>query len=266
MFVLKRFSLIKRIRALARRQNLRKLSMPAWLGLQLALLCGSAGAWLAPHLPVKQHSVRRAASPVANAAVEAPTGADAVVTPTGRSALVLGWFHASDRELAYVRKLYKRNGFSDIVIRPSLIGKIAKPRGWYRSIRRGLRQEAAATSAATGALVGREAAAAISRASSGDGISADVSRHFDVVHCLSGGFLSLYVLLRSGSHLSCVAPNRTTNLKKKGPKPRGPAKPLNRLSLGVTRHRLLRAAHGVFVLGPMPTPYASSMEKGPLYK
>lgn len=115
-------------------------------------------------------------------------------TPAGRSALVLGWFHASERELAYVRKLYLRHGFTDVVVRPSVIGKIAKPRGWYRSIRRGLRQEAIATQATTQALVGGRGKASASEP--------DVSRHFDVVHCLSGGFLSLYVLLRSGNRLT----------------------------------------------------------------
>ena len=29
-----------------------------------------------------------------------------------------------------MRKLYARNGFTDIVVMPSLIGRIAKPRGW----------------------------------------------------------------------------------------------------------------------------------------
>ena len=32
--------------------------------------------------------------------------------------------------------------------------------------------------------------------------NADLDRHFDVVHCMSGGFLQLYVLLRSGIHLN----------------------------------------------------------------
>ena len=108
------------------------------------------------------------------------------VSSAPRSALVLGWFHASERELGYVAKLYARNGFTDVVVRPSVIGKIAKPRGWYRSIRRGLRAEAVATHATTSAIVGRDMPSEES----------NVSRHFDVVHCLSGGFLSLYVLLR----------------------------------------------------------------------
>jgi len=52
---------------------------------------------------------------------------------------------------------------------------ISKPRGWYRTIRRG------ASAAAP---------------------NAELARHYDVVHCLSGGFLALYVLRRSGVGLT----------------------------------------------------------------
>lgn len=142
----------------------------------------------------------RAPPPLASATVPPPAAATSAAV--GRSALVLGWFHASERELSYVRKLYARNGYTDIVVKPSVLGKIAKPRGWYRTMRRSLRDvrsEAAVSQAAAGALVGREEASASSRKL---GEVGEVGRHFDVVHCLSGGFLSLYVLLRSGSRLS----------------------------------------------------------------
>mmetsp|Transcript_27114 Transcript_27114/g.65477 ORF Transcript_27114/g.65477 Transcript_27114/m.65477 type:complete len:331 (+) Transcript_27114:126-1118(+) len=84
-----------------------------------------------------------------------------------RSALVLGWFYATPRELEYVRKLYTRNGYTHVVVLPSVVQRIAKPRGWYRTIRQHTPP-------------------------------AHLGRHFDVVHCLSGGFLSMYVLRSSG--------------------------------------------------------------------
>jgi len=102
---------------------------------------------------------------------------------TGRSALILGWFFAKDRELEYVRRMYAKNGFDEVVIRPSKVGLISKPRGWYRTLRRQLQP-------------GRRRAEP--RSQSVDSQSLDsLDRHFDVVHCMSGGFLALYVLLRS---------------------------------------------------------------------
>jgi hypothetical protein len=166
--------------------------------LRILLVSTGCHALVAPVRPPGRAPgfLSRASAPCAAAGTFAPVEAEAAQAspPAGRSALVLGWFHASERELAYVRKLYLRHGFTDVVVRPSVIGKIAKPRGWYRSIRRGLRQEAVATQAATRALVGGRGKSSASEP--------DVSRHFDVVHCLSGGFLSLYVLLRSGNRLS----------------------------------------------------------------
>lgn len=166
--------------------------------LRILLFGGGCHALVAPLRPAvcAPGFLPRVAAPCATAGTFAPLKAESAEADKtkGRSALVLGWFHASERELAYVRKLYLRHGFTDVVVRPSVIGKIAKPRGWYRSIRRGLRQEAAATQATTRALVGGRGKASASEP--------DVSRHFDVVHCLSGGFLSLYVLLRSGTRLS----------------------------------------------------------------
>jgi len=96
-----------------------------------------------------------------------------------RSVLVLGWFFAKDRELDYVRRMYNKNGFDDVVICPSKVGIISKPRGWYRSMRRQLQP-------------GRR-----SRHEGPTEVEQSLGRHFDVVHCMSGGFLALYVLLRS---------------------------------------------------------------------
>jgi len=33
----------------------------------------------------------------------------------GKSALVLGWFGATEGELAFVEKIYKKKGYSDVV-------------------------------------------------------------------------------------------------------------------------------------------------------
>ena len=101
---------------------------------------------------------------------------------TQRSALVLGWFFASDRELEHVRKMYLRNGYTDVVIQPTNFGVISKPRGWYRSMRKRWIPHHVETSI-------REQQPLP---------NAELARHFDVVHCLSGGFLALYVLLGSG--------------------------------------------------------------------
>lgn len=114
---------------------------------------------------------------------------------TQRSALVVGWFYASERELNYVRKIYQRNGYPNVVVVPSVVSMIAKPRGWYRTLRRHLqpgrrRDEASAGEAPSGGGAPSGGEASLAEASA-------LGRHFDVVHCLSGGFLSLYVLLRS---------------------------------------------------------------------
>lgn len=108
------------------------------------------------------------------------SAADATEANSQRSALVLGWFFASDRELDHVRKMYVRAGFTDVVIQPTKFGVISKPRGWYRSMRkRWLHPETS---------ISEERPLP----------NAELARHFDVVHCLSGGFLALYVLLSSG--------------------------------------------------------------------
>ena len=115
---------------------------------------------------------------VATAVAEGAGGADtSAATPAERSVLVLGWFFASKRELDYVRRAYARNGYTHIEIVPSAVSVISKPRGWYRTIRRQLQPTRASTEPKPNAHLGR---------------------HYDVVHCLSGGFLAMYVLRRSG--------------------------------------------------------------------
>ena len=62
----------------------------------------------------------------------APSAADASAPPpprAQRSALVLGWFGASPRELALVERVYKRNGFADVTVLPSLVNSLSKPSG-----------------------------------------------------------------------------------------------------------------------------------------
>jgi hypothetical protein len=73
-----------------------------------------------------------------------------------------------------------------VVIEPSLVSVVTKPRGWYRAMRHRLQPRRVEKLAATDRPLPREA----------------LGRHFDVVHCLSGGFLQLYVLLRSGVDLT----------------------------------------------------------------
>lgn len=95
---------------------------------------------------------------------------------TKRTALVLAWFYSSQREREFVRRLYLRNGFTDCIVLESPVNIYTKPRGWYRTMRRNQKRL---------------------------GEAHDLSQHFDVVHCMSGGFLHLYTLIRSGVQLRC---------------------------------------------------------------
>lgn len=122
----------------------------------------------------------------ASSVVVASEATSAEAAATGKSALVLGWFFATERELAYVTKMYKKNGYDEVVIKPSPVGIMTKPRGWYRTIRRRLQPKRLAKLQAQDQPIPL----------------ADLDRHFDVVHCMSGGFLQLYVLLRSGISLN----------------------------------------------------------------
>jgi len=92
---------------------------------------------------------------------------------------VLAWFYSSQREREFVRRLYLRNGFTDCVVLESPVGVYTKPRGWYRTMRKNQKR------------LGDE------------GDAHDLDQHFDVVHCMSGGFLHLYTLIRSGVQLRC---------------------------------------------------------------
>lgn len=149
---------------------------------------------LAPAL-APQHAVRLAPPRMSPASIleeaaeastlklpDTPVAEECPIEGEQRSALILGWFFASERELAHVQRLYRRNGFTDVVVEPSHVGIITKPRGWYRAMRRRLNPRVQEAHKAGVRTLPRE----------------ELGRHFDVVHCLSGGFLALYVLLRSG--------------------------------------------------------------------
>ena len=92
-----------------------------------------------------------------------------------KSALVFGFFAAKEKELAFIRKQYLRRGFDDVVVEPSLIASLARPSGWYRVFKENARR----------------------------GADHHLARHFDVVHCMSGGFLHLYLTRGAGVPLEC---------------------------------------------------------------
>ena len=154
----------------------------------MAIRSPAVPTWRATPPTMRPASALEQAADVATRTVPVCTGQTEQCTnesPTARSVLVLGWFFATERELEYVRRAYKRNGFTDIVIQPSQVGIIAKPRGWYRSMRRRLQPRRKQKHEDANCALPAE----------------QLGRHFDVVHCLSGGFLALYVLLRSGVDL-----------------------------------------------------------------
>eukprot|EP00282_Hemiselmis_andersenii_P014250 CAMPEP_0114128674 /NCGR_PEP_ID=MMETSP0043_2-20121206/11059_1 /TAXON_ID=464988 /ORGANISM="Hemiselmis andersenii, Strain CCMP644" /LENGTH=356 /DNA_ID=CAMNT_0001221881 /DNA_START=125 /DNA_END=1195 /DNA_ORIENTATION=- len=91
----------------------------------------------------------------------------------GKSVLIIAWFHAEPKQLELVKRIYKKKGFTDIVVQESPVHQISTPRGWYQTF--------------------------ISCVKDGgpnkDGKGENIARQFDLVHCMSGGFLQLYLLL-----------------------------------------------------------------------
>ena len=124
----------------------------------------------------------------------AATAASESSAESGKSALVLGWFGAQDKELEFVKKIYKKKGFGDVVVQPSPIATCSKPRGWYRSVaslsRAMEKHQAVGGSDADGASSTAKDEA-LEKALA-------IGRDFDVVHVMSGGFLNLYLTLLSG--------------------------------------------------------------------
>mgnify|MGYP001404639508 CR=1 FL=1 len=51
----------------------------------------------------------------------------------GKSVLVFSWFYAAPKELELVKRIYKKKGFSKVVVQESIVKEIATPRGWYRT-------------------------------------------------------------------------------------------------------------------------------------
>lgn len=100
--------------------------------------------------------------------------ADAAAAPAkeGKSVLIFSWFYAAPKELELVRRIYKKKGFTNIEVQESIVKEIATPRGWYRTYDKFVSGEA----------VNKE-------------LQARLGQEFDVVHCMSGGFLNLALVL-----------------------------------------------------------------------
>eukprot|EP00611_Tribonema_gayanum_P031662 TRINITY_DN9208_c0_g1_i1.p2 TRINITY_DN9208_c0_g1~~TRINITY_DN9208_c0_g1_i1.p2 ORF type:complete len:246 (-),score=78.94 TRINITY_DN9208_c0_g1_i1:894-1631(-) len=102
-----------------------------------------------------------------------------------KSVLVLSWFFANPRELKLVERVYRRFGYADVQIYESPVAALSKPRGWYRTFIGSLREDKGGSGGGG--------------SGGGDGGgSAALARSFDLVHCMSGGFLQLYLLLAAG--------------------------------------------------------------------
>lgn len=102
-------------------------------------------------------------------------GADAAAGKgEGKSVLIFSWFYAAPKELELVRRIYKKKGFTNIVIQESVVKEIATPRGWYRTYDKFRNSDAVSAE-----------------------LQASLGQNFDVVHCMSGGFLNLGLVLSS---------------------------------------------------------------------
>ena len=152
-------------------------SSTAFLG--LVALVASAAALQRPHAPAAFPAAARAQATTA-AGAESPTAPAPTPTadgaaPPAKSALVFGFFAAKDRELNFIKKQYAKYGYDDVVVEPSAIARLARPSGWYK----------------------------VFRENAGLGRDHHLARHFDVVHCMSGGFLHLYLTRGAGVPLTC---------------------------------------------------------------
>ena len=54
----------------------------------------------------------------------------------GKSVLVLSWFYAQPKEIELVKRIYKKRGYSTVIVVESLVKDAATPRGWYKSFLR----------------------------------------------------------------------------------------------------------------------------------
>ena len=117
---------------------------------------------------------RRCSNDQRRAAAAAPASSEAANGHQRKTAAVFGFFGASDRELALIEKRYAKNGYECVVV-PSPVKEVARPSGWYKNFRRNARL----------------------------GKDHELARHFDVVHCMSGGFLNYYLTRGAGVPLAC---------------------------------------------------------------
>ncbi|KAJ1446668.1 hypothetical protein M885DRAFT_545602 [Pelagophyceae sp. CCMP2097] len=139
-----------------------------------ARFAAAPDAPLAGGIPALFDAVAAPAAPAPPVAVVAD---DAPAPAAKRSACVFGWFFASEKELAFVKKKYEQNGFTDVLIVPSDVAMISRPRGWYRTyLERHVEQNT---------------------------VGSPMAKEFDVVHCLSGGFLNFYLARAAGIPISC---------------------------------------------------------------
>jgi len=86
--------------------------------------------------------------------------------------LILSWFYAQPKELELVKRIYKKKGFTDIVIHESLVKEVTTPNGWDNSFKRSVKGDEPSQK-----------------------LQDKLYRDFDVVHAMSGGFLNLALVL-----------------------------------------------------------------------
>jgi len=126
---------------------------------------------LAP-LSLGQPCARRARFSPAMSADAAAATQPAASPFAGKKALIFTWFYAQPKEIELVKRIYKRKGFDEVVVQESIVKEIATPRGWYKTY---------------------------IKFAKGDGPSEELrqllGREYDVVHCMSGGFLNLGLVL-----------------------------------------------------------------------
>jgi len=51
----------------------------------------------------------------------------------GKSVLIIAWFYAEPKQIELVKRIYKKKGFTDIVVQESPVKQISTPRGWYNT-------------------------------------------------------------------------------------------------------------------------------------
>jgi hypothetical protein len=54
----------------------------------------------------------------------------------GKSVLIISWFYAEPKQIELVKRIYKKKGFSDVVVQESPVYEISTPRGWYKTFMR----------------------------------------------------------------------------------------------------------------------------------